>query len=185
MRLDMPETETKRLWLRPVEAEDASDLYELYKDSRVTKYLTLQPHKNIDQTLHAIQAYFLPYEKRYLPQTWVIVWKEQEKVIGLLNIHTIEDDIGQIGYILHPDYWGKGIMKEALAQLVLTGFTHVGLRRLEAMYDKEHSASGKVLSACGFVQEGVLRQYTKLSDGNYHDMILMAILKEDMKKECK
>ena len=61
MRLTMPEVETKRLYLRPVEEEDACDMFAYYKDPAVMKYLTLQPHKHVDDTLKAINQFFLPY----------------------------------------------------------------------------------------------------------------------------
>lgn len=182
MRLEMPEVETKRLILRPVEEADACDMFAYYSDPEVLKYLTLSPHKDVDQTLHSIRSYFLPYIKRCVPQTWVIVWKQQERVIGNLNIHTIEDDIGEIGYLLHRDYWNMGIMREALPELIKAGFENVGLRRIEALYALGHDASGRVLETCGFQKEGVLRQYAKLSDGSYHDMVLTAILKSDWMK---
>ena len=182
MKLEMPEVETKRLYLRPIEAEDACDVFAYYRDPKTMKYLTLSPHKTVEETLNSITHYFLPYRKRCVPQTWVIVWKEKEKVIGNLNIHTIEDDIGEIGYVLHPAYWNMGIMKEALPHLIAAGFTSVGLRRIEAYYEVFHIASGKVIAACVFQKEGLLRQYAKLSDGRYHDMVLCAILKEDWMK---
>lgn len=182
MQLEMPEVETSRLILRPVEEEDACDMFAYYSDPLVLKYLTLSPHKDVDQTLNTIRCFYLPYLKRCVPQTWVIVWKEQERVIGNLNIHTIEDDIGEIGYLLHQAYWNKGIMKEALPHLIHAGFHDIGLRRIEALYEVHHDASGKVLAKCGFQKEGVLREYVKLSDGRYHDMVLTAILKKDWMK---
>lgn len=183
MRLDMPIVETSRLYLRPLEVEDACDLFEVYKDPRVTHYLTMKPHVSVDETLAMLQAGMLPYLKRGVPQTWVMELKESERVIGDLGIHTIEEDIGQIGYVLHPDYWGQGYMKEALTELVRVGFDHVGLRRIEALYEVEHQASGYVLKACGFVEEGRLRQYAMLQDGKYHDMILMSILKNEGRRD--
>ncbi|WP_416326714.1 GNAT family N-acetyltransferase [[Eubacterium] hominis] len=185
MKLEMPEIETKRLFLRPIEEGDACDVFAYYSDPRAMQYLTISPHQTIDQTLASIRQYFLPYLKRCVPQTWVIVWKEKEKVIGNLNIHTIEDDIGEIGYVLHPAYWNKGIMKEALPHLIDAGFERIGLRRIEACYEINNIASGKVLKTCGFQKEGIMRQYAKLSDGRYHDMILCAILKEDWMKGVK
>lgn len=179
MRLDMPEIETERLFLRPVEASDATDLFEVYSDPLVCKYLTFQPHKDVEVTLSGIKSYHLPYLKLGVPQTWVIEWKQNEKVIGLLNVHTVKEDVGEIGYVLHQGYWNQGIMVEALRELVQVAFTHIGIRRLEALYEKGNIASEKVLLACGFQIEGVLRQLITLSDGLYHDMVLAAILKDD------
>lgn len=182
MELSMPNVETKRLYLRPIEEADASDVFAYYRLPETMRYLTLQPHATLDFTLYQIRTYFLAYQQRNVPQTWAIIWKEKEIVIGNIDIHTIEDGIGEIGYVLHPDYWHKGIMKEALQELVRVGFMHTGLRRIEAKYALEHLASAKVLEACGFQKEGVLRQFAKLSDGYYHDMVVCAILKEDWMK---
>lgn len=183
MELEMPVVETKRLVLRPIEMEDASDVYAYYKEPETMKYLTLQPHASIDDTIHSIKTYFLSYRQRCVPQTWVMVLKTEDKVIGNLNIHTIEDDIGEIGYLMHPNYWNKGLMSEAIQALVKVAFEEIGLRRLEAYYEVEHDASGKVLTNCGFIAEGILRQYAKLNDGLYHDMKLVSILKDEYKKE--
>ena len=51
---------------------------------------------------------------------------------------------------------------------------------MEAYVAVEHPASAAVLKHCGFVQEGILRKLALLSDGRYHDMVLMSILKEDI-----
>lgn len=179
MRLAMPSIETNRLFLRPMEEGDVCDMYEYYKDASVTKFLTFPPHTDVNQTLSTLHTHFLSYERQGVPQAWVIVWKEEEKVIGNLNIHSVEDDIGQIGYVLHSTYWNKGIMKEALQELVRVAFGRIKLRRLEAYYAIEHEVSGKLLASCGFRREGVLRQYARLSDGRYHDMVMMSILKDD------
>lgn len=183
MLLEMPERETKRLYLRPIEEADAADIFAYYSLESVTRYLTFPPHQDIDQTLYVLKACYLPYLKRQEPQTWAIVLKENEKVIGHLNFHTPEEDSAQVGYVLHPTYWGKGYMKEALNELLYVGFTKLKLRRVSAYYTREHPTSGKLLDACGFKKEGILRKYMKLSDGKYHDMVLCAILKEDWREQ--
>lgn len=183
MLLEMPNVYTKRLLLRPLELADASDLYECYKDKRVMQYLSGNIHLSIDETLHMLKTWELPYDKRGVPQTWVIELLQEDKVIGSLNIHTIEDDIGEIGYMLHHDYWHQGIMKEAISELVKTGFEHIGLRRIEAKCAVENVHSMYVLTSCGFTKEGTLRQFAKLQDETYHDMVMMSILKNEWLEE--
>ena len=109
MRLDMPCLETEQLLLRPVEESDACDMFAYYSDPRVMRYLTLQPHTDIEETLNSIHGYFLTWEKRGVPTPWVMVHKQADKVIGNLDIHTLDEDIGQIGYLLHADYWNQGL----------------------------------------------------------------------------
>lgn len=182
MRLDMPCVETERLFLRPMEEDDVCDMFAYMSNPQVMKYLSLKPHVDIEETWRSMHGYYLNWEKRGVPTVWAMVHKEDDKVIGNLEIHTIEDDIGEIGYLLHEEYWNQGLMREALRALVQTGFSHVGLRRIEAYVAKEHKASITVLKHCGFVQEGMLRQGAMLSDGKYHDMILLSILQEDIKE---
>lgn len=183
MRLDMPIVETKRLLLRPLEEGDASDMFAYYQDPLVTRYLSFIPHNDVDQTLHTLRACYLPYLKKGEPQTWGIVLKQRDQVIGTIGFHSMVDDTAQVGYLLHQAYWKQGIMKEAMMELLRVGFTYIGLRRIEAYYEKEHIASASLLHACGFYEEGCLRKHTMLGDGNYHDMKIAAILKQDWKEQ--
>lgn len=180
MEWKMPEVETKRLYLRAMELGDVSDLFDYYHDPKVMKYLSIPVHLHIDETLLYMKGNPLAYEQRCNPQAWVMVDKQSEKVIGDLQIHTMEDGIGEIGYMLHSAYWGQQLMQEALVELVKIGFEQFALRRIQALYAVEHLASGKVLQACGFQQEGILRKHSLLKDGKYHNMVLMAIVKEDI-----
>ena len=93
MRLDMPCVETAHLLLRPVEEGDVCDMFTYYSDPLVMRYLSLHPHTDIEETLNSIRSYFLTWEKRGVPQAWVMVHKHDDKVIGNLDIHTIDGDI--------------------------------------------------------------------------------------------
>lgn len=179
MRLDMPTIYTKRCRLRPVELEDCTDMYAYYKDATLMKYVRGKPHKSIEETLQFLNNWELAYEKRGVPQTWVIELLKEEKVIGHLNFHTIEEGIGEIGYMLHAAYWSQGIMKESLLELLRIGMNYLRLHRIEAKCAVENTRSLKVLSACGFYREGILRKYTKLQGDNYHDMVLFSVVSEE------
>lgn len=182
MHLDMPIVETKRLLLRPIHEDDANDLFACYADPLVTRYLTFTAHQNVEQTKQVLRVCYLPYIRMGQPQTWSMIWKEEHTVIGVIGFHTMEDDHAQVGYMLQQKYWNLGIMKEAMQALLNVGFMYTGLRRIEALYEKEHMASEKLLKSCGFHIEGCLRQHTKLGDGEYHDMHIAAILKNDWKE---
>lgn len=183
MRYDMPTIETSRCILRPVEESDACDMYEYYSNHEVTRYLSCSTHKEVDETLHYVRRVLLPYEQQQDFETLAIVLKENDKMIGDIQFHSAEDDRAQIGYTLSQAYWNQGIMKEVLPNVLKIGFTWCGLRRVEALYDVEHVASAHVLAHSGFRVEGILQDYTKLSDNKYHDLILAAILKKHWKEQ--
>ncbi len=71
-------------------------------------------------------------------------------------------DTGAIGYVLHPDYWGQGIMTEVIAGLVQFGFNQLGLQFIEAACDTENYGSIKVLDRNGFQLVEEVRNHVEL-----------------------
>lgn len=180
LKLEMPEAETERLYLRAVEEVDAADIFDYAGNERVTKYITWPTHENIDVTLRNIQQNFLPYQEKGVPQSYVMVLKENDKVIGMCDCHTITyEDVGEIGYVMNEDYWGQGYMVEAVMKLIEVLFEHVGLRKIKVMHIVENVASQKVIEACGFVYEGTFREHSLGKDNQLHDMKCYSILKKE------
>lgn len=179
MRYDMPIVETSRCILRPLEESDACDMYAYCSDEDVVRYTNFTPHRNVNYTLHYIRQVMLPYAQLQDFETWAITLKEHDIMIGDIQLHSCVEDNASVGYMLHKAYWNQGIMKEVLEALLNVAFTRCGLRRIEALYEAQHAASGRVLAGCGFRVEGLLKQYTTCNDGRYHDMVLCAILKEE------
>ena len=64
----------------------------------------------------------------------------------------------EIGYLLHPDVWGQGIMTAAVAQICPLAFAALDLLRITGLVYAPNTASRRVLEKSGFVQEGLLRQ---------------------------
>lgn len=177
MRFDMPCRQSKRLYLRPLEIEDACDVYAYCKDARTTRYLSFAPHTSIEETIRILQYEMLPYEKLQDFEICAIVELAHEKMIGHVYLHSWAGEHAQVGYVLHPAFWRQGYASEALLLMVDIAFTHCGLHRVEAVYEATHLASERVLVKAGFTKEGILREYTKLCDQQYHDMAIAARIK--------
>lgn len=120
--------ETERLILRQVELKDAPSVFKKYsQDTRVIKYLTWAPHRNVEDTKLAL---------RYLarkPYQWAIVLKDNpNQVIGTVFAVSIEKSTGSVGlsFCLAYDYWHQGIMKEAIKRVLVYFFETSGYRRV-------------------------------------------------------
>lgn len=186
MQLELEPIETKRLLLRPVEMEDASDLFAIYGDGRVVDgNASMTPFHTIDDMVNSIKTHFFAYRQKEVPQSMALELLETGKVIGVIDFHTVKNDIGELGYMLAYDYWNHGYMKEAIAGMIHVGFEQVGFHRIEAMADPNNIGSNKVLCENGFYHEGTLRQYIKLNDNCYHDLNIYSILKEEYQEEIK
>jgi ribosomal-protein-alanine N-acetyltransferase len=79
---------------------------------------------------------------------------------------------------LGKHWWNKGIMSEALMELIKFFFEKVGVNRIELRHDPNNPNSGKVMAKCGMKFEGHLRQADKNNQGIV-DTIYYGILAED------
>nr|WP_155591373.1 GNAT family protein [Lysinibacillus cavernae] len=109
----------------------------------------------------------------------------QDTLIGAVEIVITDftNKVGEIGYIVNPDYWGKGVATES-AQLVLTfGFESLKLHRIYATCDPRNVGSSKVLDKVGMTREGLLRENMLMKDGVWRDSLLYSVLKQEWAKE--
>jgi ribosomal-protein-alanine N-acetyltransferase len=81
----------------------------------------------------------------------------------------------EIGYMLHPDFWGKGIMKEALLAAADYGFNKMKLHSIEAHINPDNAASGKVLEKAGFIREAYFKEDTFFK-GRFIDTAIYSLL---------
>lgn len=128
-----PNLTTERLKLRQLEPDDAEKIYFLRSDDQVNKYLDRPRAITIDDAVNFILTINTGIDKNeYL--YWGIVLQPENKLIGTICLwnFNIEKSVAEIGYELHPDFHGKGIMHEALTKVVEFGFQKMKLRAFEA-----------------------------------------------------
>ncbi|NNE23123.1 MAG: GNAT family N-acetyltransferase [Rhizobiales bacterium] len=65
----------------------------------------------------------------------------------------------EVGYILKPSAWGRGIASEACARLLRFAFEETPLEEIVAVTDPDNAASQNVLTKCGLVRQHDRRAY--------------------------
>lgn len=178
--------ESERLYLRPIELSDASDLFELYgNEAVVLGNGEEQVLSCVDEMLHLIKGH-LRYMKdsgRLLPL--VLERKSDGKAIGTITISINTYGNGELGYFLNQRDWNRGYMREALAVVLNLCFETLQIHRLELQIDPQNHASEAVAKKSGFRYEGTRRKVMKLNDGRYHDLMMYALLREEYEKRRK
>lgn len=92
---------------------------------------------------------------------------------------TVGDDYrAELGYWIAEDYWGQGIMTNAVMTVCKLGFDDLGLEKITANAFAHNIGSQRVLQKSGFEREGLLRKHYK-KGGGFVDAILYGLLKED------
>ena len=81
----------------------------------------------------------------------------------------------EIGYALHPDLWGQGLMSEAVAATLHYGFQKMKLHSVEAGVKPDNTASIHVLERSGFILEGHFKQNYCLN-GVFVDSMVYSLL---------
>ena len=175
----MPCLETERLWLRPMCASDADDMYAYACRADVTEYLLWSPHPSVSYT----REYLAYLEDRRLLgdfYDWAVVDKESGRMIGTCGFTSIDppNDAGELGYVLNPDYHGRGLATEAARRVLRFGFEELGLHRIEAKFIRGNDASLRVMERLGMREEGYRRD-GMLIKGQYRTIGICSMLESD------
>ena len=102
-------------------------------------------------------------------------------VVGGLGVYDRDDDgdSAELGYWLLPSHWGQGVMRRALPQWLPKAFQQLDLHSIVAYVEPENRASTKLLSAAGFVHEGLMRECTKRDD-SYVSLERYSLLRSEL-----
>jgi len=176
----LPTFETDRLKIRLFEEKDVDDVYEYCSDDEVTKYMPFDTYKNREDAIDRIKFCIENNKEIEKPLLWAIEYKEDGKLIGGIDFVKWDEDshVAEVGYILNRKYWNKGIMTEALKEVIKFGFEKMELNRIEILCDERNIASSKVIEKNGLKYEGMLRQKMHVKN-EYINLKVYSILKEE------
>lgn len=144
--------ETDRLILRAWRERDLEDFYEYAKVDGVGQRCGWLPHKDMEES-RRILAMFIEEKK-----TLALELKENRKVIGSIGLETRDADLGipeelmgrEIGYVLNQDYWGRGLMPEAVKAVIDYCFKELSFDWLTCGHFVWNDQSRRVVEKCGF-----------------------------------
>lgn len=153
--------------------EDLSSLVKYANNFKIARNLMdAFPHPYSEENGKA----FIEMANTYVPPNILAIEVNGEAAgaIGLHPQHDVYRKNAELGYWLAEPYWGKGIMTEAIRQMVNYGFENPDLRRIYARPFGYNIASQKTLEKAGFVLEARLEK-TILKNGEYHDELIYAV----------
>ncbi|WBW97334.1 GNAT family N-acetyltransferase [Oceanirhabdus sp. W0125-5] len=173
--------ETERLILRRFKEEDAHDMYNNWaSDTEVTRYLSWPAHSSVEVTKKIIEMWLNSYNNQEHYQ-WAIELKENGEVIGTISLIEInnKDENCEVGYCIGKEFWNKGILTEALSEMIKFAFSEIGFQRIAARHNLDNPASGRVMEKCNLSYEGTLRKIARDNCGNLVDCKYYSILKDE------
>ena len=175
IQIDISNTilETERLILRPWKESDLEDFYEYASVPGVGEMAGWMHHESVEVSKKILDSFIA--EKN----VFAVALKESGKVIGSLGLHPSwandtpeykDLKVKEIGYVLSKDYWGEGLMPEAVREVIRFCFGTNELDALTIGHFKTNDQSRRVIEKCGFqfVKNG--KYYAKQMQKNFDDM---------------
>ena len=155
-----PLLETERILLRQLTVEDADEMFFLRSDESVIQYLNKEPAKTKTEAEEFITRINKSIDGNEAIM-WTIALKENPSFcIGNICYWNIRKEHyrAEIGYVLHPDYWRKGIMKEVITKVIDYGFSSMHLHSIDAVINPDNEASSALLESLGFTKEANFKE---------------------------
>ncbi|MCM3668526.1 GNAT family N-acetyltransferase [Mesobacillus maritimus] len=160
-----PTLETERLLLKLLTLEDVNEVFTHFSNPLVTRFMDIEPCKSIEEAEEVIQYHLKDEGCR-----WGI-FKEDSQFIGTVGFHHLrakkDETIAEIGFDLSNQYWGQGLMVEALTKVLSFGFSKMNLTKIDATVDPANERCIHLLNkldfACGIElqEEHLLYYYLK------------------------
>ena len=143
--------ETNRLILRPWEESDAENLFQYASHPDVGPIAGWAVHTSVENSREIIRSVLSA------PETYAVVLKESGQPVGSIGLMLgkasnigLPDSEGEIGYWIGVPYWGRGMIPEAVMEIMRYGFEDLKLNRMWCGYFDGNEKSKRLQEKCGF-----------------------------------
>lgn len=161
---------TPRLTLRPARESDLDAMHAILRDPHAAAYWSTPPHANAEQTREWLAGMIaIPPEAG---EDFVVEF--EGRVIGKAGFYRLPE----IGFIFHPEMWGRGFATEALTVLLDRLFDFHGRDKAIADVDPRNANSLRLLHRLGFTETGY-RERSWLIAGEWCDSVDLALSREN------
>lgn len=174
-----PVLTTTRLVLRAPALADAPEIFRIMGDPQVTRYFGSHPMTSLQEAVERVEG----IQQAFQEQTgirWAMTLRDSGQFLGSCGFWRLikPHDRAEIGYELAPEWWGQGLMVEAIAAVLPFGFATLGLHSVEAQIHPANTGSRRVLEKLGFAQEGYLREnFYDPVEAEFTDTAVFSLLK--------
>ena len=172
---------TERLTIRAFNTDDLDDIYDYTSNPKIAKMAGFDVHPSKRRTEIILH--------QYIKFNCALALVYKDKVIGSITFNRYPENYVpefnrywglDIGYTLNEDYWGQGLMKEALIPVMDYLFNEEHLDFITSGHFIFNNQSKRVQEKCGFVHYKLLRHIS--SDGKENDAWLSILTKDNFDK---
>jgi [ribosomal protein S5]-alanine N-acetyltransferase len=167
----------RSLTLRLPAPEHVPGLFALARDPEVTRWFSWGPYASEDEPRAWVEG---AAQRRGRGDRLELVIERDGEPLGVTTLMELSrrDRRAMIGTWLGRPHWGTGVNAASKALMFHLAFAALGLERLGAYAETNHTRSQRALQSVGFTREGVLRAWHRHPDGP-HDVVIFGLLRRE------
>ncbi len=174
---------TQRLGLRALAESDAQELWPLVSDSRLTPFLTWEPHRSHEETENMVAALVVA-QQADRGFHWVVIHAGRTVgLVSLIDVHWQHRcwtlDRAELAYWIGQPYQGHGYATEAAAAITEFGFNKLHLHKIRVYHAADNPASGRTIEKLGFRFVGEEKEAFQ-KDGIWHHLRHFELLNSEL-----
>jgi RimJ/RimL family protein N-acetyltransferase len=150
--------------LRPARIGDLADVHAMLSHPAAMRYWATPEHETLSESREWLEGMV------ETGSTTDFLIEHEGRVIGKAGAWRVPE----VGFLLHPDHWGKGLAREAMAAVIAHLFADRDLVELTADVDPRNAASLRLLARLGFVETGRAERTLKWRD-EWCDSVYLAL----------
>jgi len=146
------------MYLKNMKSEDRDFVFTQFSCDEVNRYLfDAESLTDVQGADEIIRFYMRPEPRNH--HRWILTRKDDGVKMGTCGFHfwNRTEASCDIGYDLHPDFWGKGYMGEAMKAILLFARNDMKVRRINACIYVGNEKSIKLAERHGFVYKGIMK----------------------------
>ncbi|MEX2350193.1 MAG: GNAT family N-acetyltransferase [Flavobacteriaceae bacterium] len=157
MKREFPTLKTESLLLRQITDKDLKNIHKGLSNPDVVKYYDIS-FESMEATKEQMK-WFADLEKTETGIWWAVCSPDNTTFFGAGGLNKIskEHKKAEIGFWLLPEFWGRGIMTEAMPAICGYGFKKLGLHRIEGLVESENHNCKNAMSKLDFQHEGTMK----------------------------
>lgn len=147
---EFPKLHTERLLLRQFVDRDVENVFKALSDPDVIRYYGVS-YETLEATKEQMR-FFANLEENRAGIWWAVCSADNKVFFGAGGINDLKKEHrkAEIGFWLLKDYWGRGIMTEAIPLILNYGFDKLGLHRIEGIVESENVVCKKAVEKLNF-----------------------------------
>lgn len=138
------ELETPRLRLQPCRLEDLERAHALWTNERVRRFLFDERVISQTEARSFVEDSLANFERRGYG-IWLVFARDTNQFVGFAGLLRTEEEVPNLIYGIHPDFWGAGYATEAAGRVLRYALETLTLSRVKADVDEPNVESVRVL----------------------------------------